>query len=780
MKKSKFRLLLCIFSMLLLIGCGKGDSVNSDVTAEEDSITENTISASEEKIASAEELFTSELLLEENWRDNTLDHYMAVILTSLLPDQSVSELGGGKEFALADTYGAVFKKHLFSSAESCWDELKTINKQGEENSVRLAFRENAINQAWGMGSILGTDNLMMWDMEKSETGSGWRYRFFTIDKEQQIIQTIYMDFLDPDGQEAPNHIMVDHSGNIHFITAYMGYASEDNPAGDRNYYCITDSEGNLLAKYDYSGIHTRLVALYDGRVAIWSQLVNDQGILTGSRLEYVDAETGKATILAEFGQDAPKPFINGNYYTLWNETTLLFADSQGLHLADLSGDTTEDVYIWSSHGIRFYQMEELQIQEDGDINLIYIDSQGNGNLLCLKPAEEQEEILELVFAVSSYMKKIYEPSVVEFNKRYPVYHIVLKSDYEETALMTELIAGNGPVLVDTQLTGFDNHRELWTPLEGLFSKPEWQDTLIPKAMEQGEIDGTLYGVVSSFKLKTVIIGEDEPTEWTYETFLEEIEDNTSIQAIFNGQNDIWSFVATFMIHGLEDNYLIDAESGTTSFSSDEFRKLLRLGMTYCNGKDNIEPGASLLDGEVFCNTIDIQRPEQIDLYRIIYGEDINYIGYPTRNGSSHYIVSDSPLAIRDTASDEEKIVAGTFLQMLLSEEGQTEAAQDPNFGLSVRWDILEEQISQINEETCAMAYGYPQITLEDQYDREYDADILYNLLEKAQPGKDFPKELNYILMEELDAYSNGMITEDDLIERLTKRVELYLAEQYGK
>ena len=161
MKKSKFRLLLCIFSMLLLIGCGKGDSVNSDVTAEEDSITENTISASEEKIASAEELFTSELLLEENWRDNTLDHYMAVILTSLLPDQSVSELGGGKEFALADTYGAVFKKHLFSSAESCWDELKTINKQGEENSVRLAFRENAINQAWGMGSILGTDNLMM-------------------------------------------------------------------------------------------------------------------------------------------------------------------------------------------------------------------------------------------------------------------------------------------------------------------------------------------------------------------------------------------------------------------------------------------------------------------------------------------------------------------------------------------------------------------------------------------------------------------------------------------
>ena len=51
------------------------------------------------------------------------------------------------------------------------------------------------------------------------------------------------------------------------------------------------------------------------------------------------------------------------------------------------------------------------------------------------------------------------------------------------------------------------------------------------------------------------------------------------------------------------------------------------------------------------------------------------------------------------------------------------------------------------------------------------------LLEKARPLRDIPKELNTILIEEVSAYTDGTITEEELIERLTKRVELYLAEQ---
>lgn len=780
MRIARFVLFLCMLPIVLLCGCDREAAVNQDTHVEEQNISaEGRDPSIEEQIASAEEIFSAELLLEEEWRDNTQDEYSAAIHAPLVPERPEGELGGGLKYALGSSCGAVFKKHLFDPVENCWDELKTVSDQGEEISVRLAFREDTHNQAWGMGSIVGSDHFMMLDMDSSGAeGEGWRYSLIEIDETEQVVRTIHMDFLSADGREAPDKIMVDSSGNIHFITAYLGYNLENEAAEQQNYYFIADNEGTLLAKYDYSGMDTRLVALYDGRVAIYSQLRDDEGRISGSRLEYADMVTGKTVLLTEFGQDAPKPFSGETYYTLWDEKTLLYADNQGLHFADLSGNMTGDAYIWSRHGIHFTQVEEIQIQENGRINLIYIDTKGDGNLLCLEPTQEHREIREIVFAVPSYMKEIYNASVVEFNKKYPAYHIELKTDYEETALLTELMSGTGPVLVDTRLTGFDEHRELWMPLQGLFAGEEWKNVLIPKAMELGEIDGTLYGVVSNFQLRTVVTTAKETADWDYEAFLDGIENNASIQAIFNGQNDIWSFMASFLIHGLEDNYLLNVQDGTTRFDSDEFRRVLRLAAVYCNGEENTEPGELLLEGKVFCNTIDITRPEQIDLYRIIYGEDINYIGYPTSDGSAHYIDSDSPLAIRDTATDEEKRVAGAFLQMLLSKEGQQESMKDPNFDLSVRRDMLEEQINQINETTSAMAYGFPQITLGDNYDRESDAGMLYDLLEKAEPRKTFPRELNSILIEELEEYLAGTITEDILIERLTKRVELYLAEQY--
>ena len=114
--------------------------------------------------------------------------------------------------------------------------------------------------------------------------------------------------------------------------------------------------------------------------------------------------------------------------------------------------------------------------------------------------------------------------------------------------------------------------------------------------------------------------------------------------------------------------------------------------------------------------------------------------------------------------------------MLLSEEGQTEGMKDPNFWLSVRKDVLEEQIAQVNESSMPTIFGFTQIRLGEDYDREYDARFLYELLEKARPLRDIPKELNTILIEEVSAYTDGTITEEELIERLTKRVELYLAE----
>lgn len=779
MKRRIYLLLWGMFAVAFFHGCS-GKTGGSQVPAGEiqEVSGENAESIGEEPSASGEDLFFTELLLEEEaWRDNSLDAYSATA-SFLLKHQEVGISGGARGYALGSTFGAVFKKHLFMSAEECWDELVTVTDQGTESAVRLAFREDTHNQAWGIGSIIGSDHFMMWDSVVSEE-SEKTYQFLEVNAQQQILRRIPIGFLAGDGGESPDQILVDQGGNIHFTTQSLHSVPADGTEPLQTLYIIADSEGELLSKRDCSGNASRLVALYDGRVGLLSQLMDSQGRKTGSRLEYVDPGTGETVLLAEFGENAPKALWKTEdcYYTLWDEKTLLFADNKGLHLADLAGNTTEDLYLWSNHGIGFSRIVELQIRENGRINLIYTDSSEDGNLLCLEPTQEQVEIQKIVLAVPSVMREVYYPTVMAFNKKYPAYHIDLKTDYDSTALLTELTAGRGPVLVDSMLTGFEENKKLWTPLEGLFAGEAWEESLIPKAMELGEIDGSLYGVVYSFGLQTVVIPEEEPTDWDYKTFLDKIEADSSIEAIYNGQNSLWVFIYRFLFHGLEDNYLLDAESGETYFDSEEFRRVLRLGMKYCTQQEYIDSVEPMLEGEVFCNIIDITRPELIDLYRLCYGEDANYIGFPAREGSAHYIYGQSPLTVRATASEEEKRVAGTFLRMLLSEEGQTEGMKDPNFWLSVRKGVLEEQIAQVNEMSRPTTYGFPFITLGEDYDREYDARLLYELLEKARPLRDIPKELNSILIEEVSAYTDGTITEEELIERLTKRVELYLAEQ---
>ena len=98
-------------------------------------------------------------------------------------------------------------------------------------------------------------------------------------------------------------------------------------------------------------------------------------------------------------------------------------------------------------------------------------------------------------------------------------------------------------------------------------------------------------------------------------------------------------------------------------------------------------------------------------------------------------------------------------------------------GMSVRKDVLEDQINRMNEKSYTSLSGFPQFCLEDQVDAELDGAALYELLEKAEPKQYMPKELADILNGELEAYLEGNLTEDVLIEHLENRVGLYLSEQ---
>ena len=643
------------------------------------------------------------------------------------------------------------KKHLSASAVECWDEVLFVTGEGKAGSERYEVKD----QLWGIGPVVGTDHYVAFSVKLQEDGES-RYLLTERDETHEYLQEFPLDFLSGELGKVVTSLsdfLVDQSGRIHLL---------------QSKYMLASQEGEILEEYTpEDGYIKRLAPLYDGRIALEVTAKGGDG---GMTLQYMDEETHSPVTLATLKKDA---FC----LTLFDEDTLLYADREGVYRSGLSGENPEMIYRWSNHGIIAHRVSALQADEEGRIKLIYSDSE-NGNYLCLEPTTEEMAVCEITMGVGPDDMNFYKWVVAEFNKRYPTCHIELvEYTYEDkTALLTQLTAGKGPVLLDSSMLGFEELEELWEPLDTVMEQLGLTEELLPTAMEMGKINGTLYGVVKNFWLETVVASPDLK-DWDYDTFFQCIQDRPELEAICdyyggNGMNDLFRL----LIHGLDDNYFIipDEETGEMYFDSERLRQVMDLVEKYCIAEE-VEPGNSLLEGKTLCNVLTIRTPEEAAEYRLIYGEDANYIGYPAKDGGMHYMFPFGMLSIRRTATKEEKEAAAAFLALHLSYEGQIHAAKAHTFQLSVRRDVLEEQIASMESRTYMPGFG--EISMGSKMDIERDRATLLDLIDRAKPVGAFPKELSNILYEEMELYLSGSITKDMLIEHLENRIELYLGEK---
>ena len=148
------------------------------------------------------------------------------------------------------------------------------------------------------------------------------------------------------------------------------------------------------------------------------------------------------------------------------------------------------------------------------------------------------------------------------------------------------------------------------------------------------------------------------------------------------------------------------------------------------------------------------------------------MGLPTKDGGKNLMSAVIPLAIRASASDQEKEVARAFLLEAVSYDGQmTEIENNYNFGISIRKDLFEYQIER-DLANYLEQEGLYQIS----ESLKEDAKIWRKLVNEAVAKRSMPSDLADILDEEFDAYFQNGITRRHLLERLEKRVGLYLSE----
>ena len=713
-------------------------------------------------------------------KENSTDAYAASLDALLQAEQPAGAIEGGmSHIFLGESRAYYFKKHFLEDLSKNWDELAFLTGQGEKGQER--FGQDGQGVLRNVGPVVGTDHYLTLGNRTPESEEESPYVLTEMDENGQKVREIPLAFPDEeDLDEAVSsiiHFAMDGSGTVHL--------TQGTAEGWK--YRLLSAEGELLTETILrEGDILELVPLYDGRIAFWTGDRTDREIWKNigeeapmqTALQYLDAETGKVSDLSALEE--------GVYFcTLLDKKTLLYANRQGVYRSDLSGKSPEPLYLWVNHGIQVRDVHALQADGPDKIRMIYEEEDGC-HYLCLEPSpEETADVCEITLAVSSVGSRILIPLAVEFNKRYPGCHIKIKENYEETALLTELIAGKGPVLVDTELTGFADLEELWEPLDLVFEQLGITEALWPAVLEAGKINGTQYGVGINCCMRTLITADPDLEDWDYDTFLQLLEqylvNRPDAEGVFNSYEGYGAyFIETFFIHGVEDSYFWDAEKGTTEFNSEKFRRVLDIAKKYVEDKETVRDGMEKLqEGNIFCRDTYLFETYKITWDRLKYGEKIHYIGYPTKNGASHKISTWEPLAIRRTASEEEKLAAYAFLDFCLSYEGQRRAAMNSGFLMSVRKDVLEEvQLVNADETVIVVPQGGDKsVYVKDYVDPEKDGKILHELFDQAEPWGTLPKELVEILEGELGQYFSGAITEDMLIDHLENRVGLYLKER---
>ena len=345
------------------------------------------------------------------------------------------------------------------------------------------------------------------------------------------------------------------------------------------------------------------------------------------------------------------------------------------------------------------------------------------------------------------------------------------------------MAGDGPVLIDSNMVPFREQEKAWEPLSNLIAQ-DILDGLNNVSVKIGSINGKLYGAAEGFQVRSLISCFDEK-DWTYEQYLDIVEKNDSGVLMFcpfiqEGRTEL---IYELFCRDLYDSYFIDPDNSDRPVDRQKLERVLDDVEKYYDEK---------YDGSMWRD--DIFNKRGVAVPAIFAGSSTSQVllfvnkgaaavGYPGKNGSKSYANSGSMLVVRANATEEEKSAAARFLTFLLSYEWQHKAV---NKGLmssfASRSDVISEQMEAVTGEGArTLTYGsglYDRVTFEtDDNDVKKAREYLQYLLDSVSSGTDVNEDYRTIVYEELESYFADDIGRDALEERLNKRVGLLLKEK---
>lgn len=642
------------------------------------------------------------------------------------------------------------------------DYESTLSTYSMDDCTKLA--ETDLKSKDGVFPVFGTNKSFATLYKYLDDGLHLSLEIY--DESGKSEETIYIsDFIPEYNPRCPWIFAMDSGERIHIVQ----YHFDGQGLSDKFKYSIASKEGEVFFSKEYDGAFMEFVSTYfgdvvchyhegqarDGEHGIWYTLENIN-IVTGESAKY--------------------KYFNGErqlgkfFYT--KNGGMLFTDHEGIWLSDDKIEDAKLVYRWINHGMNGDNVADIKMDGKDRIHLAYYVSEKDPYYYILDVSEGGGSLPEIEIAIPSYKTSDYAGIIGEFNKKYPSCMLRTATDYDESLLRTKLIAGSGPVIIDTSLIGFYDNKDYWQSLEEVYREMDIYEELNTAALSLGKIDGQLYGVVLDYSIDTLVAPKNL-CGWNYDTFLEAMNRN-NLQSVF--EDSLNSFISVLRIFGdKEDNSFFVQKNGDTIFESDSFENLLNLCDRYnkkYKGVETLAPSESVL-----CQFVTISNPGQLWIYLNKNADKNGFAGYPFYDGSYHKIVPGTRLVIRKSATKEEKEMACAFIKTILTYDYQLDSVK-MNSKMSVRNDVLKEQIHMLKKGTFLHTNeSIEDIMLIEDADYEQVASELRKITEHGIPSDYESSGFTDILYEEFGDYFNGSITREMLKSHLKGRINIYFEEK---
>ena len=587
-----------------------------------------------------------------------------------------------------------------------------------------------------------------------------------------------------------SQIEVDNAGNI-----YLYFSSDMTGTHGIS---VFDSSGTPM--YDISGSNEKsigkLLQMEDQMYTVGYDRANDTTKIVLYPLDNTKEKLGEPINISDTLRSGGGSLVIG-------KDGLYSYNAKGVYSVDLDNQKSSPLFLWKNTNFQKDAFDTDQvIVLSPDTTIVFKEGNSNNSINSVSLLTREKvnpdagkKIVTIAGSMIS-MDSTVLSAVYDFNKCSEEYRVeihdywgdpkfsTITSSYSLVSAMNlEILSGDGPDIIygDNEFfTNCENNGifvDLYTMMEN--DSELNKKSVIPSILRICETDGHLYKLGPGFQLNGFVGAKSvigDRTGWTFDEF------NNFAESLPDEMLPLSGFTQSELLSNsliANMNSFVDFKSGTVSFDSDDFHKLLDYAKSYGTDDDNtnmIRPDTSemIANGELAMDMSVIDSAEAYAYEVIKFGEPVSITGYPSAEKSTAACYMPTMIAISSRSDNKE--AAWDFFKHFFGEKGQLAVSSRDK--ISVVVSAFDAQVeTQLNPDQSAGGtiycdqWGNPLPIDSDMAD-DYK-DLIYGLTTLGS----YDVEILRIVLEEVPPYFNNQKSEDDVIELIQNRVKILVNER---